>query len=41
MLQNNQAEDSLKRNELRYNNQVINLEIWALGKYTLAHNSDD
>ena len=29
-----------KRNELHRNNQVTNLETWALGKYTLARNSD-
>ena len=30
-----------KRSELHCNNYVTNLETWALGKYTLACNSDD
>ena len=30
-----------KRSELDCNNLVATLETWALGKYTLACNSDD
>ena len=32
---------ALKRSKLHSNNEVTNLETWALGKYTLACNSDD
>ena len=42
MSEDGPAEDGPKKSELECtcNNKVTNLETWALGKYTLACNSD-